>query len=118
MIAPSIQVCRGGSETRPMCIKLRHDKGKLFWQDESANLHLGAQEFPMTTVTELAHSLQTVLTGRADALGRESGFVQRQVKLTGGLFTQILTFGCLADPHATLDSLSQTAQALGVCIKI
>ena len=70
----------------------------------------------MTTVTELAHSLQTVLTGRADALGRESGFVQRQVKLTGGLFTQILTFGCLADPHATLDSLSQTAQALGVCI--
>jgi len=70
----------------------------------------------MTTVTELAQCLQTVLTSRADALGRQTQFVRRQVKLTGALFTQILTFGWLADPRATLDSLSQTAQTLGVHI--
>jgi hypothetical protein len=70
----------------------------------------------MTTVAEVAQSMQTVLSDTANHLGRQTRFIRRQVKLTGALFTQILTFGWLADPHATLESLSQTAQALGVRI--
>ena len=70
----------------------------------------------MTTVAELAQGLQTVLTRTANQLGRQTHFVQRRVKLNGALFTQILTFGWLADPHASLESLSQTAQTLGVSI--
>jgi hypothetical protein len=60
--------------------------------------------------------MQTVLTDEADAAGRRSGFIQRQVKLTGGTFAQTLVFGWLSNPEATLEELAQTAAVLGVQI--
>jgi len=60
--------------------------------------------------------MQTVLTTVADQAGRATNFILRQVKLRGSTFTQTLVFGFLADPHATLEALAQTAAALGVRI--
>ena len=69
----------------------------------------------MTTIPQLATSLQTLLTDTAEQAGWQSGFVQRaDAKLTGSIFTQTLVFGLVADPHASLSTLTQTTAALGV----
>jgi hypothetical protein len=60
--------------------------------------------------------MQTVLTDVADHAGRDTNFIQREVKLRGSSFTQTLTFGFLADPDATVEALAQTAATLGVSI--
>jgi hypothetical protein len=69
-----------------------------------------------TTLTDVAQALQTVFTSVADTAARDSGFVQRQSKLTGNVFVQTLTFGWLDNPQATLEELAQTATTLGVPI--
>ena len=70
----------------------------------------------MTTITDVAECMQTVLTTTAEAIGRESGFVKRVGKLDGSSFTQTLVFGWLADPQATYAALAQTAALVGVTI--
>jgi len=70
----------------------------------------------MTTIPHLATAMQTVLTDVADQAGRETNFIQREVKLRGSTFTQTLTFGWLSDPEATVEALAQTATTLGVPI--
>jgi hypothetical protein len=69
-----------------------------------------------TTIPEVAQALRTILTTRADEAARETRFVQRQSKLTGAGFVQTLTFGWLANPHASLEELTQTAATLGIRI--
>lgn len=68
----------------------------------------------METVTPVAESLQQLLTEVADRLGRESGFIQRQRKLSGGSFVQTLVFGWLAQGNSTMEELSQSAANVGV----
>ncbi len=69
----------------------------------------------MTTIPQVAHVMQTILTDEADRAGWQTGFVQRSdAKLTGSIFTQTLLFGLAADPHASLSALTQTSVALGV----
>jgi hypothetical protein len=70
----------------------------------------------MSTIPHVAAAMQTVLTEVADQAGRDTDFIQREVKLRGSTFTQILTFGWLSDPEATIEALAQTAVALGVPI--
>jgi hypothetical protein len=70
----------------------------------------------MSSIPQVAQALQTVLTSVADQAGRASDFIVREVKLRGSTFVQILVFGWLADPHATLEALAQTAAVLGVRI--
>jgi len=70
----------------------------------------------MTTIADLAQTLQEVLTTTADALARKTGFVQRASKLTGAAFAQALVFGWLATPHATVAALAPAAAAVGVPI--
>jgi Transposase DDE domain len=70
----------------------------------------------MTSIPQVVQALQTVLTVIADQAGRASDFIVRQVKLRGSTFVQLLVFGFLADPHATLEALAQTAAVLGVHI--
>ena len=62
----------------------------------------------MTTVPQLAQTLQTVFTTTADAAARATGFVQRRSKLTGAAFVQALVFGWLANPHASSDPVVTT----------
>lgn len=72
----------------------------------------------MTTLAQVATAMQTVLTTTADAAGQHTRFVQRprRAKLTGSTFAQTRVFGWLADPGASLDSLAQTAAAVGAPI--
>ncbi|HUR05725.1 MAG TPA: IS4 family transposase [Nonomuraea sp.] len=60
--------------------------------------------------------LNELLTERADALARVSGFVRRRSKLGGAAFVQTLVFGWLGTPVAGIGALSRVAGALGVKI--
>lgn len=70
----------------------------------------------MLTVTQVSKAMQTVLTRAANQAGRTTGFIKREVKLSGATFCQSLVFGWLANPEATLEELSQTAALVGVQI--
>jgi hypothetical protein len=70
----------------------------------------------MTTIPKLSRVLNEVLTERADALARVSGFVRRQSKLSGSVFVQTLVFGWLGTPTAGIGLLSRLAGVLGVRI--
>lgn len=68
------------------------------------------------SIQDVATALQVVFNQVADDAARDSGFVQRQSKLTGDVFVRTLTFGWLHNPQATLEELAQTAADLGVPI--
>lgn len=70
----------------------------------------------MSTIPQVAQAMQAVLMDRADELGREVGFVQRQRKLSGGKFIQTLVFGFQAEPNASYEDLSQSAATVGVAV--
>jgi hypothetical protein len=69
-----------------------------------------------SSVEDVAEALQSVFLVTAEEAARPAGFVRRTSKLTGPLFVQTLTFGWLANPHATLEELAQTAASLNVSI--
>lgn len=58
-------------------------------------------------VTGLAACLQALFTTTAEELGRLTGFIQRQRRLTASAFCQILVFQWMADGKATLETLAQ-----------
>ena len=66
----------------------------------------------MATITQIAETMERVLTTTADALARSTGFVQRQSKLTGALFVRTMVLGCLGEPETKLGDLAQTAASL------
>lgn len=66
----------------------------------------------MTTIAEVAESMQRVLTTTAERVARQTGFVQRDSKLDGALFVQTMVFGCLRKPETKLGDLTQTAASL------
>lgn len=70
----------------------------------------------MLDVSALAPSLQTFFTPTAQDVAQTNGFVKRTSKLTGALFLQVLTFGFLSNPDASLTDLVETSQDLGVTI--
>lgn len=69
-----------------------------------------------TTIHELSQILQELLINDANRIGRESGFIVRERKLTGASFVQSLVFGWQANPNASLEDLCQSASACGVTI--
>lgn len=69
-----------------------------------------------TTIPQLSEILQQLLIHDANRLGRESGFIIRERKFTGGSFVQSLVFGWQANPKASLEELCQSASACGVTI--
>lgn len=64
-------------------------------------------------ITRLAEILQSHLGEEANRLGRETGFIRRQGKLTGSSFIQTLVWGFLEHPQATYHHLSQAARTAG-----
>src|SRR5689334_509573 len=70
----------------------------------------------MTSVTQCEAMLNHVLNERANVLARETGFIQRERKLTGATFVQLMALGHLHQPEATLEQLTQDAQVCGVQI--
>ncbi len=70
----------------------------------------------MPIIEDVAVAMHVVLNSVAHDLGRATGFVQRDSKLTGASFVQTMVFTYLADPNASLADLTQTAAAVGVDI--
>lgn len=70
----------------------------------------------MSTIPQVAQAMQAVLMDKADELGREVGFVQRQRKLSGSTFVQTLVFAFLAKPNASYEELSQSAAIVGTAV--
>lgn len=68
----------------------------------------------METLTQVSETLQQLLTVVANRVGRESGFIQRERKLSGGSFVQTLVFGWMAKGNSTMEELSQSAANVGV----
>jgi DDE family transposase len=67
----------------------------------------------MCVLTDLATTLQTLLTTEAEQAARDTDCVRRVRKLSGAIFVQTLVFGWLHDPHASLDRLAELACDLG-----
>ena len=68
----------------------------------------------MEILSQVAESMQVVLTENADMIGRRTGMIKRTRKLDGSKFVQVLVFGWLNNRKSTLEELCQTAAALGV----
>lgn len=71
-----------------------------------------------TEFNRKAQQLQVFFSDLANRLSRETGFVQRQSKLTGACFVQTLVLGWLANPTASLNQLVQVSADLGVTISV
>jgi hypothetical protein len=63
-----------------------------------------------------ADKIQELLTRHCQEIERKSKFVERRSKLDGQIFTQILVFGCLKNPHSSLGDLVKVANELDVAI--
>lgn len=68
----------------------------------------------MEIISQVAEAMQEILTEKSDAMGRETGFIVRERKLSGSGYAQTLVFGWLSDPESTLEDLSQMAKSLGI----
>jgi hypothetical protein len=60
--------------------------------------------------------LQSLFGAQADQLARETGLVQREVKVTGSNFAQTLVFGFLDNPKMSYRQMSQTGALSGLKI--
>jgi Transposase DDE domain len=69
----------------------------------------------MSSVSQVEQAMQSVFS-QANAIARQTGFVQRASKLTGERFVQTLVLAWLKDPQATREALAQMAASLGVSI--
>jgi hypothetical protein len=68
----------------------------------------------MIVLSNLATTLQTLLTEEAEAAAFEAGWVRRQRCFSGASLVQTLVFGWLQQPRAPVDALVETAADLGV----
>ena len=64
----------------------------------------------MISVTQLTQTLRQILEEEANELAKETGFIQRERRISGADFAQTLIFGWLQDPQVTLDGMTQIAQ--------
>jgi DDE family transposase len=70
----------------------------------------------MTTVMDLAMTLQTLFTTEAEQVAEATEAIQRVRCFTAAQWAQTLVFGWLNDPQATLDDLAATAASCGVTV--
>jgi Transposase DDE domain len=70
----------------------------------------------MTSVSQVAESLKSVLEERANALARETGCIQRERKFSGADLLQTLVFGWQQHPDASLEQLASTAELRDVSV--
>jgi hypothetical protein len=68
----------------------------------------------MTHLTELAETMQALLTTQADEIARQCGFVKRKRKVSGANFAQTVVFTAMADSQPTENRLHITAAAVGL----
>lgn len=70
----------------------------------------------MRTITRMSKVLHSLFGAQADQLARETGLVQREVKVTGSNFAQTLVFGFLDNPKMSYRQMSQAGALSGLKI--
>jgi hypothetical protein len=70
----------------------------------------------MSSLTQVATALRTILVTLPAMRERESGYCQRRSKFTGAAFVQTTVLGWLAHPAASLHELTSVAADVGVAI--
>jgi len=70
----------------------------------------------MTTILQLQPVLQTLFTTTANQIARQTGFIQRQRKLTGAHFLQATVFGWLHHAQATRHQLYESLCLTGATL--
>lgn len=70
----------------------------------------------MTVLSDLATTMQTLLTTEADDAARASGAVRRVRQFSGATLVQTLVLGWLHQPHASVDALTDLAAERGVLV--
>jgi hypothetical protein len=71
----------------------------------------------MSSISQVAEAIKRVLTTRAKALERETGFVQRSTaQLDGPTFAQMTVFGWMDTPEASYPQLRHVAASLEVSV--
>src|SRR5258708_27058164 len=70
----------------------------------------------MENVSQIEQSLKQVLEERANVLARETGCIERERKWSGADLVQMLVFGWLTHPDASLETLASTAAIRGVYV--
>jgi hypothetical protein len=69
----------------------------------------------MSSISQVSETMQTILTSRAKALERESGFVERSsAQLDGAIFSQTTVLTWMQTGEASYTQLRHTAASLGV----
>lgn len=68
----------------------------------------------MATITQVAETIQKVLGEQIEAIARQSGFIQRQVTVTGSGFVQALVLAFQTRRSASYSEISQAASSLGM----
>ncbi|MFL5591534.1 MAG: IS4 family transposase [Ktedonobacteraceae bacterium] len=69
----------------------------------------------MSSIAQVSDLMQTILTSRAKALERETGFVERSTaRLDGAVFSQTTVLTWMQTPEASYSQLRHTAASLGV----
>ncbi len=69
----------------------------------------------MSSIPQVSQAMQSILSTRAQALERSTGFVQRsQVQLGGAIFAQTCVLTWMQNPNASYSRLRHTAASLGV----
>jgi hypothetical protein len=69
----------------------------------------------MSSISQVSETMQTILTSRAKALERASGFVERSTAhLDGPIFSQTTVLTWMQNPDASYSQLRHTAASLGV----
>jgi hypothetical protein len=66
--------------------------------------------------TQIENTLRQVPEHEADTLARETGFVQRQRKLTGSTFAKLTVFGAASTPYPTYTDWTHAAALTGTTI--
>jgi hypothetical protein len=70
----------------------------------------------MRVLSDLAATLQPLLTEEAEAAARDTGCVRRRRQFTGATLVPTLVVGWLQLPRATVDDLVEVAADLGVTV--
>src|SRR2546425_1258968 len=74
--------------------------------------HHPGEEPLLILVSELAATLQTLLTTEAEDAARATGWVRRRCQFGGASLVQTLVLGWLHDPRAPVDGLAWIAHHL------
>jgi hypothetical protein len=70
----------------------------------------------MQTITQIEEQLTNIMEERACVLARETGCIQRERKFNGATLLQMLVFGWLAHPDASLEQLASAAATRDVLV--